>query len=59
MLKTAGGESPIYDMLVAELGDIPADTRRTAEQARRTAAAAVGSLATAGAEDGADQAMPR
>lgn len=31
-------DTPIYDILIAERGDLPADAQRTAEQTRRTAA---------------------
>lgn len=31
-------DAPIYDILIAERGDIPADARHTAEQTRQTAA---------------------
>jgi hypothetical protein len=31
-------DAPIYDILIAERGDIPADARHTAEQTHRTAA---------------------
>lgn len=34
-------DAPIYDRLIAERGDVPADVRRTAEEARQEAADAL------------------
>lgn len=38
MATTNQADAPIYDILIAERGDIPADARHTAEQTRQTAA---------------------
>jgi hypothetical protein len=37
-----GSGAPIYESLIAERGDVPAEAREAAEQTRQTAAAALG-----------------
>ena len=46
MIRPQSSDAPIYDTLIAERGNVPADTRRVAQETLREADEALRAIAT-------------